>query len=435
MIGGAPRIFALEGAIELEDVDEVLARIAWLAQQEAKVHQREDDVADVGCRANAPVVEHEPRRDAIPLEREVTTCFCQLATRDVPALGKSGLGEFQRLQHEQIRTLMEAWFSQADLVHDPVSEGQVGQRDSRVLVDGTARPRGKSAREKMQDGTRVHNLPRRPRPGVTLDAARATVPLDWDCRMKSTGVPIVPTLTSPALRMKDSGRPRIKICCIASHAEAELAIAAGADAIGLVSAMPSGPGPIDEVLIADIAAHTPPAIATFLLTCHQSARAIIGQHRRCRTNTIQIVDALTDGTYAELREALPGIALVQVIHVSGPASVAEAEAVAPHVNALLLDSGNPSLETKELGGTGRVHDWEISRRIRDVVDVPVFLAGGLRSDNVRSALVRVQPFGLDVCSGVRTAGALDPAKLAAFVAAAEGAAGAPSPWEPPGRSG
>ena len=197
-----------------------------------------------------------------------------------------------------------------------------------------------------------------------------------------------------------------------------MAIAAGADALGLVSAMPSGPGPIEESLIAEIAARVPPPIATFLLTAHQSVRAIVAQHRRCRTNTIQLVDSLEEGSHAELRDALPGIAIVQVIHVTGPASVDEAEAVAPHVNALLLDSGNPARATKELGGTGRVHDWDVSRRIRDAVDVPIFLAGGLGPDNVGDAIRRVRPFGVDLCSGIRTGGALDAARLAAFIAAA-----------------
>ena len=220
--------------------------------------------------------------------------------------------------------------------------------------------------------------------------------------------------------MKATTAPRIKICCIASHDEAGAAIAAGADALGLVSAMPSGPGPIDETLIAAIAEKVPPPIATFLLTCEQTAEAIVAQHRRCRTNTIQIVDTLTTGSYAALREALPGIALVQVIHVTGPASIDEAVAIAPQVSALLLDSGNPTLAVKELGGTGRVHDWSISRRIREAVDVPVFLAGGLRPGNVKEAVEAVQPFGLDICSGVRTDGRLDLAKLGAFVAAARG---------------
>ena len=221
--------------------------------------------------------------------------------------------------------------------------------------------------------------------------------------------------------MQPSRSPRIKICCIASPDEAELAIAAGADALGLVSAMPSGPGPIGEELIASIVRRVPPPIATFLLTCHQSVDDIVAQHRRCRTNTIQLVDQLLEGSYAELRAALPGIALVQVIHVGGESAVADAAAVAPHVDALLLDSGNPSLAVKELGGTGRVHDWALSRRIREGVDVPVFLAGGLRTHNVREAIELVQPFGLDLCTGVRTDGALDPAKLAAFIAAARGA--------------
>ena len=218
--------------------------------------------------------------------------------------------------------------------------------------------------------------------------------------------------------MNRTTTPRIKICCIADQSEARSAIAAGADALGLVSAMPSGPGPIDEATIAGIAARVPPPIATFLLTAEQSADAIITQQRRCRTNTIQIVDALVHGTYATLRDALPGIAIVQVIHVAGPASIEEAVAIAPQVHALLLDSGNPALAIKELGGTGRVHDWSVSRTIRELVDVPVILAGGLRADNVRDAVETVQPFGIDVCSGVRTNGRLDAARLEAFVAAA-----------------
>ena len=193
-----------------------------------------------------------------------------------------------------------------------------------------------------------------------------------------------------------------------------MAIDAGASAIGLVSAMPSGPGPIPEDLIAEIAATVPPGVSSFLLTCLQDAAAIIDQQRRLRVNTIQICDRLTSGSYQEIREALPGISLVQVIHVTGPESVDEAIAVAPHVDAILLDSGNQSLAIKELGGTGRTHDWSLSRKIREAIDVPLFLAGGLNPTNVAAAIREVQPFGIDVCSGLRTEGALDPEKLARF---------------------
>jgi phosphoribosylanthranilate isomerase len=193
-----------------------------------------------------------------------------------------------------------------------------------------------------------------------------------------------------------------------------LAIESGASAIGLVSAMPSGPGPIEEDSIAEIARVVPPGIASFLLTCKQDVQSIIDQQRRLRVNTIQICDRLVDGTYRDLRQALPGISLVQVIHVTGPESVDEAQMVAPQVDAILLDSGNQSLQVKELGGTGRTHDWTLSRKIRETIYVPLFLAGGLTPNNVTEAIRTVQPFGVDVCSGLRTEGKLDRNKLSAF---------------------
>ena len=215
--------------------------------------------------------------------------------------------------------------------------------------------------------------------------------------------------------------PRVKICCIANIAEAWMAINHGASAIGLVSAMPSGPGPIPEELIAEIAATIPPGVATFLLTCKQDVEAIIDQQRRLRVNTIQICDRPETGSYEQLRQALPGVSLVQVVHVSGAESVSEAVSVARFVDAILLDSGNQSLPIKELGGTGRTHDWNVSREIVKEVRVPVFLAGGLRSNNVADAVRTVGPFGVDVCTGVRTNGELDEVKLRAFFAAVHGA--------------
>lgn len=215
--------------------------------------------------------------------------------------------------------------------------------------------------------------------------------------------------------MRATTRPRVKICCISSLAEAKLAVERGASAVGLVSKMPSGPGVITEDEILRIAARVPPPVASFLLTSEQDVDAIIGQQRRCRTNTVQLVDRLVCGTHADLRAALPGIAVVQVIHVIGQESIEEALRVAPDVDALLLDSGNPALRTKELGGTGRRHDWRLSRQIREQVDVPVFLAGGLNPGNVRQAIEEVGAFGLDVCTGVRTDGKLDDEKLSALL--------------------
>jgi len=216
-------------------------------------------------------------------------------------------------------------------------------------------------------------------------------------------------------------RPAVKICCIASVAEARMAVAAGARALGLVSAMPSGPGVIDEATIAEVAlamAGTP--VQTFLLTSRQTAAGILAQHQRCRTTTLQLVDQVPADELRQLRAALPGVQLVQVIHVTGPESLGEAVAVAPLVDAILLDSGNPQAAVKELGGTGRTHDWPLSARIRAAVSAlgrPVWLAGGLQPQNVADAVAAVRPAGLDLCSGVRLGGQLDAARLAAFFAA------------------
>jgi len=214
--------------------------------------------------------------------------------------------------------------------------------------------------------------------------------------------------------MKGTLRPRVKICCISSQAEAKMAIEHGADALGLVGNMPSGPGIIGDALIKDIAQMIPPPIASFLLTSETSAAHIIKHYQKVQTSTIQIVDALKAGTYQEIKVRLPNVKLVQVIHVIDEKSIEEAIKISEQVDAILLDSGNPNLTIKELGGTGRVHNWELSKRIREAIDIPLFLAGGLKATNVRQAIETVQPFGLDLCSGVRTNGQLDKNKLIAF---------------------
>ncbi len=214
--------------------------------------------------------------------------------------------------------------------------------------------------------------------------------------------------------------PSVKICCISSTQEAQLAIKYGASAIGLVGNMPSGPGVISDDLIRVIAQDISPPIATFLLTSETDAAAIIKHYQKAQTSTIQIVDALQIGTYQQIREGLPHVKLVQVIHVIDEKSVAEAIQISKQVDIILLDSGNPNLKVKELGGTGRTHNWELSKQIRAAIDIPLFLAGGLKASNVRAAIETAQPYGLDLCSGVRTNGHLDKAKLAAFFEAVNG---------------
>jgi phosphoribosylanthranilate isomerase len=217
--------------------------------------------------------------------------------------------------------------------------------------------------------------------------------------------------------VKFSGPIRIKICCMSSADEIALAVKHGASALGFVSKMPSGAGVISDEEIERLVPLVPPGVASFLLTSCQDVDGIVEQQRRARANTLQLVDAMPLGAYRELRRRLPGVGIVQVIHVVGEQSIEEAVSVAPEVDALLLDSGNPTLAVKELGGTGRVHNWSLSRQIVEAVPVPVYLAGGLRDENVAEAITQVRPFGVDVCSGLRTDGRLHEQKLSAFVQA------------------
>lgn len=212
-------------------------------------------------------------------------------------------------------------------------------------------------------------------------------------------------------------RPRIKVCCIANKAEAQLAIHYGADVLGLVGQMPSGPGIIKDEAIREVAQFTPPAIDSFLLTQEVTAEKIIAHAKKTYTKSIQLVDQTTVETYRKIKQDLPYINIIQVIHVVNENAIIQAKECAPHVDALLLDSGNPNLAVKELGGTGRTHNWDISKRIVEEVDTPVFLAGGLSPENIQTAVKTVQPYGVDVCSGIRTNNLLDEQKLAAFFTA------------------
>jgi len=204
---------------------------------------------------------------------------------------------------------------------------------------------------------------------------------------------------------------KVKICCISSIEEAKLAIVHGAAAIGLVGRMPSGPGIITDELINSIAKTVIPPIDSFLLTSETTAEAIIEHHNKVNTTTIQMVDALSGREYHKIREAIPHVKLVQVIHVLDEKAVQEAIEIAEWVDAILLDSGNPNLSTKVLGGTDKTHNWDLSKKIRENISIPTYLAGGINKDNIRMAIDHVQPYGIDLCSSVRTNGQLDERKL------------------------
>jgi phosphoribosylanthranilate isomerase len=200
--------------------------------------------------------------------------------------------------------------------------------------------------------------------------------------------------------------------------EARTAIMAGADALGLVGEMPSGPGIIDEDLARQIAAETSSQVETFLLTSRESGGEIADHVEYCGTTTVQIVRHIDPGEYSTIAKRLPETRRVQVVHVEGENALDLVELYEPFVDAFLLDSGRPEAVISELGGTGRLHDWSVSAEFVRRTRKPVFLAGGLGADNARDAIESVGPFGLDICSGVRTRGRLDEDKLRQFIEAA-----------------
>lgn len=212
-------------------------------------------------------------------------------------------------------------------------------------------------------------------------------------------------------------RTRLKVCCMASAEEVATAVCCGADAVGLVAEMPSGPGPISDALAAELARVVPPGVASFLLSSREDGDALAAHAREVGVAVLQIVRHVDGAEHARIRRAAPGLKIVQVVHVEDEGSVALALRYGESADALLLDSGRPGAAVAELGGTGRAHDWALSRRIVEASRVPVWLAGGLNPGNVGEAIGQVRPFGVDLCSGVRTAGDLDEAKTRAFVAA------------------
>ena len=220
------------------------------------------------------------------------------------------------------------------------------------------------------------------------------------------------------------GRTRIKICCIRSVEEAALATRMGADALGLVGPMPSGPGIVTLETAATISRHATAPVSRFLLSSETEADGLISAATQTGVDSLQIVRHLEPGVLAQVRKSLPHIRLVQVIHVEDETALDRIDAYADQVSAFVLDSGKPS--RAELGGTGRTHDWDISARFVRRSPRPVFLAGGLNSQNVADALQHVQPFGLDLCSSVRTNDHLDRDKLSRFMAAVRDAERTPT---------
>ncbi len=210
-------------------------------------------------------------------------------------------------------------------------------------------------------------------------------------------------------------RPKIKICCITNKSDLRIALDAGVDALGFVSKMPSGPGVISDLEIKELIRFVPKTITSFLLTSLTDPWQIISQIEYCGTNAAQLCNYVGIEDLHEIRSSLPDIKIMNVVHVNTYDDIALAKQYALNGDFLLLDSGKPKADIQILGGSGIPHNWNISAEIVERVKIPVWLAGGLNAENVKEAIGKVKPYGIDVCSGVRKNGALDAAMLKEFL--------------------
>lgn len=208
-------------------------------------------------------------------------------------------------------------------------------------------------------------------------------------------------------------RPLLKVCCISSVKEALFALDRGADFLGLVGPMPSGPGILSLEDIKTIVISIPKNAKTVLLTSDSDAVAIASTVIDLNVYALQLVRELPLSELKKIRSLLPTTIIFSVVHVIDEKSINMAKSYQDLADFILLDSGDPSNDV--LGGTGDTHNWDYSKRIVKELYKPVFLAGGLHSNNIKQAIEYVNPAGVDLCSGLRTRDALDPEKLTSFV--------------------
>ena len=195
------------------------------------------------------------------------------------------------------------------------------------------------------------------------------------------------------------------------------AIEAGVDAVGFVCAEPASIRTIKKIDAASIAATIPPPINSFVLNSETTASEIAEVVRLVKAHTVQVVSDIGPNESEELARLIPSTHRVQVIHIQSKGDLQLIDRYAPFVHAFLLNSGKSTGDGPISGGTGRVHDWSLSAQFVQQSPLPVFLAGGLSAENVGRAIRTVRPFGVDLCSGARSKGRLDPDKLTAFVQA------------------
>lgn len=204
--------------------------------------------------------------------------------------------------------------------------------------------------------------------------------------------------------------PRVKICGHTRLSDIETSVAAGADAIGVITAVPvDTPREVSVSSAAELLAGVPPLVTGVCVTMPSSVQEAIDIVDQTDPDLLQVHGGLTPAEFDRLTAQIT----VPVLGVVEPTDHDHAVAVARAVDALLVDSA-----VESGGGTGQTHDWTRTRQLIQELSVPVVVAGGLTPDNVAEAITTTRPFGVDTASGVEsTAGIKDTDAVEAFIEA------------------
>jgi phosphoribosylanthranilate isomerase len=211
---------------------------------------------------------------------------------------------------------------------------------------------------------------------------------------------------------------RVKFCGTASLADMQCAVDAGCDAMGFIMGVTHQSSDfVTPAEAAEMVRQLPPFIEPVAVTHLQETEDLIRLVKDSRCTTLQVQNTVEPSELDVIRYALPYLKIVKAVHVTDASAVKTAKRYEPHADALILDTRT----AEKIGGTGIVHDWNISAKIVANSAIPVILAGGLTPENVREAIQKVRPYGVDVHTGVRKNGARNPERTLAFAREARSA--------------
>ncbi|OGG73833.1 hypothetical protein A3A40_00270 [Candidatus Kaiserbacteria bacterium RIFCSPLOWO2_01_FULL_54_20] len=211
---------------------------------------------------------------------------------------------------------------------------------------------------------------------------------------------------------------RVKICGIKNIEDARAAYEAGADELGFHVALDGGRSPLTPESAAEMIRMLPGGVSSVVVTSATQPAQLIEIAGKTGARILQLYGDVTVETMREIKQAVPYMELWKVLNVSYESSIAKAKEYKGAADAIALDTLNK--ETGARGGSGKTHDWNISKKIVESVSIPVVLAGGLTPENVAEAIATVSPAGVDVNSGVSNPdGSKDIEKVRAFIKVAK----------------